>query len=54
MAFARRAAHLFAHQGERDLAGQQLVISEPRPGGTFGRQVAQFRWMMQAAKGVAK
>ena len=32
-----------AHQRERELAGQQFVIGEPRPGRRFGRDVAPAR-----------
>ena len=30
-----------AHQGERELAGEQFVIGKPRPAQTFGEQVVQ-------------
>ena len=33
-------AHMGAQQSKRELARQQLVISEPRPGGALGRDIA--------------
>ena len=51
-AFARRAAagltaHVGAHQRERELAGKQFVIGEPRPGETLRRDIVRLGRAMQ-------
>ena len=43
----RIAAHMRAHQRERELAGQQFVIGEPRPGRTFRRDIGRLGGAMQ-------
>ena len=47
-AAAGLAALVRAHQRERELAGEQFVIGEPRPGRTFGQQVAGLGGAVQA------
>ncbi len=42
-------AHMRAHQSERELAGQQFVIGEPRPGQSLGRDVVRLGRPVQMA-----
>ena len=53
-AAARPRAHVRAKERERELAGQQFVIGEPRPGGAFRLEVVGRRRTMNAAQGVGK
>ena len=39
-----------AHQGQRELAGEQFVIGEPRPGGTFRHHVMRLGRPVQLAQ----
>ncbi len=47
---AGRAAQMRAHQRERELAGEQLVIGEPRPGRSLRRDVGRLRRAVQGAQ----
>ena len=58
-AFAGRAAaglpaHMGAHQRQRELAGEQFVIGQPRPGQALGRDVVRLVRPMQMAQGVGE
>ena len=43
-------AHMRAHQSERELAGEQFVIGEPRPGQTLRRDVVRLGRPVQMAQ----
>ena len=47
-------AHMAAQQRQRKLAGEQLVIGEPRPRGALRLQVGRRRRMMNAAQRLGK
>ena len=47
---AGRAPQMRAHQGERQLTGEQLVIGEPRPGQPLGRHVGRLGRPVQGAQ----
>ena len=49
-AAARPRAHMRAKQRQRELAGQQFVVGEPRPGGAFRLEVVRRRRTMNAAQ----
>ena len=54
-AFAGRAAaglpaHMRAHQRQRELAGEQFVVGEPRPGQTLGQNVVRLGRPVQMAQ----
>ena len=58
-AFAGRAAaglpaHMRAHQRQRELAGEQFVVGEPRPGQAFRRDVVRLGRPMQMAQRVGE
>ena len=53
-AAAGARAHMRAQQRERELAGQQFVISEPRPGRAFRRDVLGRRRTVNAAQRLGK
>ena len=41
--------HMRSQQGERELAGEQFVIGQPRPGQTFRRDVVRLGRPVQMA-----
>ena len=47
-------AHVRAHQRERELAGEQFVIGEPRPGRTLRRDVVRLGRPVQMAQRVGE